>query len=198
MSLPDPLASSAPRNPSTTDADEDCQPDPGDQRRAEVVALDVGVVIGRVEEAGDHERAARQQGERAVADRRHHESGEDEGGQRSELAHGKQRQVAELARPVTERVVDAAPELLAGDDVGEALPACRAGRRRGAPRGCRSGRRGSAARDRRGWSGSRTPRRTARMSRRRERIRRIDGEDEEPDREQRAAASASGCRPTGR
>ena len=104
---------------------QDRQPRPGHQRRPEVVAADVRVVVGRGEEAGDRGGRPGQERVARAPIGRHHERDRDEQRQDPELVVRPPDQLAELARQVPERVVQAALELLGEDDVPEAVPGVR-------------------------------------------------------------------------
>ena len=119
----------------------------------------------------------------------------DERREEAELRHGRLDELAELARQLAERVVEAAPELLAERDVPEAVP--RVGvavderrperrRRAAAARGTRATTRDSR---RRAHASDEPPAAPDRGS---------TGEHEQADRRAPAAASASGCRPPAR
>ena len=104
---------------------QDREPGPGHERRAQVVAADVRVDVRGREEAGDGRRRPGQQRVARPARRRRDEPDRDERGEDPELARGEVDEVAELARQLTERVLEAALELLGEDDVLEALPGVR-------------------------------------------------------------------------
>ena len=104
---------------------QDREPGPGHERRAQVVAADVRVDVRGREEAGDGRRRPGQQRIARPAQGRGDEPDRDERGEDPELARGEVDEVAELARQLTERVLEAALELLGEDDVLEALPGVR-------------------------------------------------------------------------
>ncbi len=105
-----------------TSAAEDRQPQPDPQDRSEVIALDLGVRIGLVEEQRDDHCRAGEQRESRCANRGHDERRRDRQEQRPEPQRRLLDEVVELGRKVSEHVAQRSAELLGERDVPEAIP----------------------------------------------------------------------------